>query len=154
MASRFNHGRQPENSHAIRRDILAGLADPTDVPDAAGAAQAWLVVLARARRLLRRNLLGLARAMFNWAIEAGDFGLEISPCDRIRPRHLAPSRPQSRRKVMSILFLARRKPGKDTGKPEPIRGQSQLTAEGRKPTRNRSRSGPVPKASAQHGRAE
>ena len=26
--------------------------------------------------------------MFNWAIEAGDYGLETSPCDRIRPRHL------------------------------------------------------------------
>jgi len=26
--------------------------------------------------------------MFNWAIEAGDYGLESSPCDRIRPRHL------------------------------------------------------------------
>src|SRR5262249_51455498 len=35
-----------------------------------------------------RNLLGHVRAMFNWAIEAGDYGLEISPCDRIRPRHL------------------------------------------------------------------
>jgi integrase len=35
-----------------------------------------------------RNLLGHARAMFNWAIEAGDYGLESSPCDRIRPKHL------------------------------------------------------------------
>jgi len=35
-----------------------------------------------------RNLLGHVRALFNWAIEAGDYGLENSPCDRIRPRHL------------------------------------------------------------------
>ena len=35
-----------------------------------------------------RNLLGHARAMFNWAIEAGDYGIEVSPCDRIRPKHL------------------------------------------------------------------
>ena len=35
-----------------------------------------------------RNLLGHARALFNWAIEAGDYGIEVSPCDRIRPKHL------------------------------------------------------------------
>jgi integrase len=35
-----------------------------------------------------RNLLGHVRAMFNWAIEAGNYGLEASPCDRIRPKHL------------------------------------------------------------------
>ncbi|MGH6865573.1 MAG: tyrosine-type recombinase/integrase [Methyloceanibacter sp.] len=35
-----------------------------------------------------RNLLGHVRAFFNWAIEAGDYGLESSPCDRIRPKHL------------------------------------------------------------------
>ena len=35
-----------------------------------------------------RNLLGHVRALFNWAIEAGDYGLETSPCDRIRPKVL------------------------------------------------------------------
>jgi integrase len=39
-----------------------------------------------------RNLLGHVRAMFNWAIEAGDYGLETSPCDRIRPKHLISER--------------------------------------------------------------
>ncbi len=35
-----------------------------------------------------RNLLGHVRALFNWAIEIGNYGLEISPCDRIRPKHV------------------------------------------------------------------
>jgi integrase len=35
-----------------------------------------------------RNLLGHVRAMFNWAIQVGDYGLESSPCDRIRPKYL------------------------------------------------------------------
>lgn len=35
-----------------------------------------------------RNLLGHVRAFFNWAIEAGDYGLETSPCDRIRPKYV------------------------------------------------------------------
>ena len=34
------------------------------------------------------NLLGHVRVMFNWAIEVGDYGLEASPCDRIRPKRL------------------------------------------------------------------
>jgi len=35
-----------------------------------------------------RNLLGNVRAFFNWAIEAQDYGLEASPCDRIRPKYV------------------------------------------------------------------
>jgi integrase len=34
------------------------------------------------------NLLGHVRAFFNWAIEAGDYGLEVSPCDRLKPKRL------------------------------------------------------------------
>jgi integrase len=34
------------------------------------------------------NLLGHVRVLFNWTIEIGDYGLEISPCDRIRPKRL------------------------------------------------------------------
>jgi integrase len=32
------------------------------------------------------NLLGHVRSFFNWAIATGDYGLEHSPCDRIRPK--------------------------------------------------------------------
>ena len=35
-----------------------------------------------------RNVFAYLRAMFNWAIEAGNYGLEISPCDRIRPKYV------------------------------------------------------------------
>lgn len=34
------------------------------------------------------NLLGHVRALFNWVIEIGSYGLETSPCDRIRPKVL------------------------------------------------------------------
>ncbi len=33
-----------------------------------------------------RNLFAYLRAMFNWVVEAGDYGLEASPCDRLRPK--------------------------------------------------------------------
>jgi integrase len=34
------------------------------------------------------NLLGYARRIFNWAIARGVYGLESSPCDRMRPREI------------------------------------------------------------------
>jgi integrase len=33
-------------------------------------------------------VLAYTKALFNWAIDAGDYGLETSPCDRIRPKTL------------------------------------------------------------------
>lgn len=36
-----------------------------------------------------RNLFGYLRALFNWAIGRGIYGLETSPCDRIRIKDLA-----------------------------------------------------------------
>jgi integrase len=34
------------------------------------------------------NLLGYARRIFNWAIARGVYGLESSPCDRMRPKEV------------------------------------------------------------------
>jgi integrase len=34
------------------------------------------------------NLLGYARRIFNWAIARGTYGLESSPCDRMRPKEI------------------------------------------------------------------
>jgi integrase len=34
------------------------------------------------------NLLGYARRIFNWAIARGIYGLESSPCDRMRPKEI------------------------------------------------------------------
>jgi integrase len=43
------------------------------------------------------NLLGHIRALFNWAIETEDYGLESSPCDRIRPkRFIGERKPRQR----------------------------------------------------------
>jgi integrase len=34
------------------------------------------------------NVLGHIRAFFNWAINRGTYGLEVSPCDRVKPAKL------------------------------------------------------------------
>jgi integrase len=43
------------------------------------------------------NLLGHARALFNWAIATEAYGLERSPCDRLRPKLLIGERKPSQR---------------------------------------------------------
>jgi integrase len=43
------------------------------------------------------NVFGHARGLFNWAIERDIYGLEASPCDRLKPRNLIGKRePRSR----------------------------------------------------------
>jgi integrase len=46
------------------------------------------------------NLLGYIRRLFNWAISRGTYGLETSPCDRLRPVDaIGPKK--SRRRILS-----------------------------------------------------
>ena len=43
------------------------------------------------------NMLGHAKTFFNWAIERGIYGIETSPCDRIKPsRLIGPKAPRQR----------------------------------------------------------
>jgi integrase len=59
-----------------------------------------LLVDAVARRpalYLAHIVLGHARSLFNWAINRGTYGLEISPCDRVKPSALiGPKQPRQR----------------------------------------------------------
>jgi integrase len=51
------------------------------------------------------NILGHAKTLFNWAIERGIYGIETSPCDRIKPsRLIGPKSPRQR--VLSDLEIA------------------------------------------------
>ena len=42
--------------------------------------------VARGAEYQAHNLLGHVRRLFNWAIARGCYGLELSPCDRMKPR--------------------------------------------------------------------
>jgi integrase len=59
-----------------------------------------ILVEAVARRpapYLAHIVLGHARSLFNWAINRGTYGLEISPCDRVKPSALiGPKQPRQR----------------------------------------------------------
>jgi integrase len=45
-------------------------------------------ILDRGARRHAHNILGHARAIFNWAINRGTYGIEQSPCDRLKPSQL------------------------------------------------------------------
>jgi len=71
-----------------RRDVIEVINDAVD----------------RGATYQAHNLLGHVRAMFNWAIEVGDCGLEASPCDRIRPKMLIGER-KPRQRVLDDAEL-------------------------------------------------
>jgi integrase len=51
------------------------------------------------------NILGHVKTFFNWAIERGIYGIETSPCDRIKPsRLIGPKHPRQR--VLSDIEIA------------------------------------------------
>jgi integrase len=51
------------------------------------------------------NVLGQARTFFNWAINRGIYGLEISPCDRLKPAALIGSR-DPRQRILNDAEIA------------------------------------------------
>ncbi|WP_159080025.1 site-specific integrase [Methyloceanibacter sp. wino2] len=61
-------------------------------------------VVERGATYQAHNLFGHLRSFFNWCIEAGDYGLEHSPCDRIRPNKLIGER-KSRQRVLTDAEL-------------------------------------------------
>jgi integrase len=51
------------------------------------------------------NILGHAKTFFNWAIERGIYGIETSPCDRIKPSRLIGPK-ALRQRVLSDIEIA------------------------------------------------
>lgn len=49
---------------------------------------------------------GVARALFNWAINRGSYDLERSPCDRVKVGELVSRRKEPRQRTLSDLELA------------------------------------------------
>jgi integrase len=52
------------------------------------------------------NVLGLARRLFNWAIVRGAYGIEHSPCDRLKPKDAIGSAKLSRNRVLTDAEIA------------------------------------------------
>ncbi|MEJ5021868.1 integrase arm-type DNA-binding domain-containing protein [Ochrobactrum vermis] len=60
--------------------------------------------VARGAKYQAFNLLGHARTFFNWVISRGVYGIEISPCDRMRPNAVI-GKKASRKRVLNDAEL-------------------------------------------------
>jgi integrase len=90
----------------IRKELIAHWAER---PIASITREDVVILIdAVARRpapYLAHVVLGHARSLFNWAINRGTYGLESSPCDRVRPSALIGAK-QPRQRVLSDVELA------------------------------------------------
>jgi integrase len=92
------HRRATESEREIRKELIAHWGERP----IASITREDLVLLidAVARRpapYLAHIVLGHARSLFNWAINRGTYGLETSPCDRVKPAALiGPKQPRQR----------------------------------------------------------
>ena len=57
-------------------------------------------IVDRGKPYAAHNALGYARRVFNWAIARGTYGLESSPCDRMRPKEIIGAR-KARTRVLN-----------------------------------------------------
>ncbi len=63
-------------------------------------------VLARGAKYEAHNLFGVIRTLFAWAIACGDYGLEVSPCDRLKPKALIGAKKPRRRVLTDAELVA------------------------------------------------
>ena len=71
----------------------------------------------RGKTYQAHNLLGYARRIFNWAIARGVYGLEHSPCDRMRPKEIIGAKKARTRILNDDELRALWKAAEDIGYP-------------------------------------
>lgn len=78
-----------EVARDIRREFVGAWGDrPITEIDRAAVVAVIKAAKDRGSPHQARNLLGYATRFFNWAIVQGAYGLETSPCDRLKPKDL------------------------------------------------------------------
>lgn len=61
---------------------------------------------ARGSRGAGRQHLSVVKTFFNWAVDTGDYGLESSPCDRMKPKAIFGPKPRRSRFHSDLEMLA------------------------------------------------
>jgi integrase len=98
--------RASDTAREIRKELIG----PWGERPIAGITREDVVILveAIARRpapYLAHVVLGHIRSLFNWAINRGTYGLETSPCDRLKPGALIGAK-QPRQRILSDTEIA------------------------------------------------
>jgi integrase len=104
--------------YEIRRDLMSRWGDKpiTDISkrDVVTFVDA---IVDRGAKGQAHNLFGHARAIFNWAINRGIYGLEASPCDRFKPAALIGERGRRQRVLSDAELCAVWKSSEGLGHP-------------------------------------
>ncbi|MGH6865789.1 MAG: tyrosine-type recombinase/integrase [Methyloceanibacter sp.] len=91
--------------HIVARELRTFFVEPwRGRPITSIERQDVIEVITARPRYQAHNLFGHVRSLFNWAIELGTYGLEHSPCDRIRPNRLIGER-KPRQRVLDDAEL-------------------------------------------------
>lgn len=95
-----------DTEREIRKELVAHWADRPVTSIAREDVIALVETIARRPAPYTAHIvLGHARSLFNWAINRGSYGLETSPCDRIKPTTLIGAK-EARQRVLSDVELA------------------------------------------------
>ena len=76
------------NARSARNSLPRGATGRSQKSRRADVVSVIDAAIARGATYQAHNLLGHIRRLFNWAIARGVYGLEHSPCERLRPREL------------------------------------------------------------------
>jgi integrase len=94
-----------DTEREIRKELIAHWADTPVASIAREDVIALVEAIARRPAPYTAHIvLGHARSLFNWAINRGTYGLETSPCDRIKPTTLLGAK-QPRQRTLSDAEL-------------------------------------------------
>lgn len=96
----------PEDGYfdGVRKGVLVGPWAKRPISDITALEVRNLIVSYKDRPYQAHNLLGYARRLFNWAIDQHVYGLEVSPCDRLKPKAIIGEK-QARNRVLSDMEL-------------------------------------------------
>lgn len=86
------------DEHQIRRELIPRWKDkPISEITRRDVVTLIEAIVDRPAPYHAHNVLGYVRTFFNWAIDRGIYGLETSPCDRLKPaRLIGPKKPRQR----------------------------------------------------------
>lgn len=93
-----NQRRGADSAREIRRDLVPVWKDkPIDEITRRDVVAVIEAIVDRGAPYQAHAVFGYIRVIFNWAIDRGKYGLEASPCDRVKPaRLIGPKKPRTR----------------------------------------------------------
>jgi integrase len=89
-----------DSEREIRKELIAHWGERPIASITREDVVALMDAIARRAPYLAHNVFAHVRSMFNWAINRGTYGLETSPCDRLKPSALIGAK-QPRQRILS-----------------------------------------------------